>query len=49
MSASKYRVQLTTDERQELKVLVSRGGRRHTGRLMPAPCCSAMRFKGTRR
>ena len=39
MTAKKYRVKLSTEEQQELKALVSRGGRRHIGRPMPAFCC----------
>ena len=35
----KYRIELSVEERQELKAMVSEGGRRPTGRPMLAFCC----------
>ena len=38
MPGKKYRIKLTPEEQQELKALVSRGGRR-ISRPTPASCC----------
>ena len=37
--AKKYRIELTTEEQQELKALVSKGGQQRTSRPMHASCC----------
>ena len=44
MPAKKYRVKLSGEEQEELKGLVSRGGRR-TSRPMPGFSCLSMKAK----
>ena len=42
--AKKYRIELTTEEQQELKALVfPRDGQQRTSRPMHASCCRAMK------
>ncbi len=41
--AKKYRIELTAEEQQELKALVSKGRAARTSRPMHASCCLAMK------